>query len=81
MGPERPRGRLHIDTRTETLGGLNCARLAMCSQYRGSNITSFWVMTEPERHRSLILFGTLPASCFLLFNGHGWPIPRWRLSP
>jgi len=55
-------GDVDDDTRAENQGGIGYAPLAICSHYQAANGTPFWVMTEPERRRTLILLGSLPES-------------------
>lgn len=55
-------GEVDDDTRAENQGGIGYARLAICSHYKAANGSPFWVMTDPERQRTLILLGSIPES-------------------
>jgi hypothetical protein len=55
-------GKVDAATRFENEGGLCCSRLAICSLYRSAEGMPFWVMTEPERRRTLVMLGTIEES-------------------
>lgn len=57
-------GEVDEETRVENHGGIGYARLAICSHYSAADGSPFWVMTELERQRTLVLLGSIPESSF-----------------
>ena len=47
------------DTKAENDGGIGYARLSICSRYSAGSGQYIWVMTLPERHRTVVTLGTL----------------------
>ena len=50
------------DTRNENEGGIGHIRLAITSRYRSAGGIPFWMMTEPERRRTVVMLGTIEES-------------------
>ena len=55
-------GEVDAETRRENEGGIGYPRLAICSNYRSTDGISFWVMTEPERRRTIVMLGSVEES-------------------
>ena len=55
-------GDVDADTRRENEGGIGYSRLAICSRYQSADGIHFWVMTEPERRRTVVTLGNVEES-------------------
>ena len=55
-------GHVDADTRRENEGGIGYSRLAISSRYRSDDGLGFWVMTEPERRRTVVMLGSIEES-------------------
>ena len=52
-------GSVDRDTKAENDGGIGYARLSICSKYAAGPGQYIWVMTLPERRRTVVTLGTL----------------------
>ena len=55
-------GDVDDETRAENNGGIGYVRLSICSKYPAEKGGTFWVMTLPERQRTIVMLGTLEES-------------------